>query len=86
MRNYREWGRWASLVTQLVKNLPTVQVTGCYPQVREVPWRREWLLIPVSLPGKFHRQRNLVVYGPLDSKESHMTDRLALSLFRVAGS
>ena len=25
MRNYRGWGRWASLVTQLVKNLPTVQ-------------------------------------------------------------
>ena len=25
MRNYRGWGHWASLATQLVKNLPTVQ-------------------------------------------------------------
>ena len=34
MRNYRGWGRWASLVTQLVKNLPTVQKTW----VRSLGW------------------------------------------------
>ena len=27
--------------------------------VRKIPWRREWLLTPVSLLGKFHGQRNI---------------------------
>ena len=34
--------------------------------VWKIPWRREWLPIPVSLPGKPHGQRSLVgstVYG-----------------------
>ena len=28
------------------------------PWVRKMPWRREWLLTPVFLPGEFHGQRN----------------------------
>ena len=28
--------------------------------VRKIPWRRKWQPTPVFLPGKFHRQRNLV--------------------------
>ena len=34
----------ASLVAQMVKT---------------IPWRREWLHTPVSLPGEFHEQRSL---------------------------
>ena len=34
------------------------------PWVGKIPWRREWLLTPIFLPGKSHGQRNLVGYGP----------------------
>ena len=30
--------------------------------VKKMPWRREWLPTPVSLPGEFHAQRSLVGY------------------------
>jgi len=35
------------------------------PGSGRIPWRREWLLSPVFLPGDFHGQRRLVggVYG-----------------------
>ena len=35
---------WASLVTQLVKNLPAMWETGFDPWVGKIPWRRERLL------------------------------------------
>ena len=44
------------------------------PWVRSSPWRREWLHIPVFLPGKFHRQRSLVSYSPWGRKESNTTE------------
>jgi len=31
---------------------------------RKIPWRREWLLTLVFLPGKFHGQRSLEGYSP----------------------
>jgi len=31
---------WASLVAQMVKNLPAVQRPGFDPWVRKIPWRR----------------------------------------------
>ena len=48
--------------------------------VRKIPWRREWLLTPVFLPGKFHGQRSLVGYSPRGRKESNTTERLTLAL------
>ena len=44
--------------------------------VRKIPWRREWLLTPVFLPGEFHGQRSLVGYSSRGHKESDMTERL----------
>ena len=43
---------WASLVAQMVKNLPAVQETRV-PWVGKIPWRRAWLPTPVFLgfPG-----------------------------------
>ena len=32
--------------------------------VRKVPWRREWLLSPVFLPGESHGQRSVADYSP----------------------
>ena len=41
--------------------------------VRKIPWRREWLPTPVSLPGEFHGQRSLKGYSPRGYKESDTT-------------
>ena len=60
----------ASLAIQAVKNLPAMQETW----VGKIPWRREWLAIPVFLPGKSHEQRSLVGYSPWGHKESDMTE------------
>ena len=72
---------WASLVAQLVKNLPAVQETWD-PWVGKIPWRRKWQPTPVSSPGKFHGQRILVGCNPQGHKESGMTEQLALKLWR----
>ena len=51
------------------------------PWVGKIPWRREWLLTPVFLPGEFHGQRSLAGYSPCGHKELNMNERLTLSLF-----
>ena len=45
---------WASLVAQLVKNLPAVRETWVWSLGWEDPWRRERLPTPVFWPGEFH--------------------------------
>ena len=42
---------------------------GFSPWVGKIPWNRKWQPTPVSLPGKFHRQRNLAGYSPWGLKE-----------------
>ena len=69
----------ASLVAQKVKNLSTMQEMGRLGfdrQVRKIPWRREWLPIPVFLPEEFHGQRSLVGYSPWRCKKLDTTQRL----------
>ena len=34
------------------------------PWVGKIPWRMEWLPIPVFLPREFQEQRSLVGYSP----------------------
>ena len=58
-----------------------VGVPGFNPWVGKMPWRREWQLSPVFLPGKFHGQRNLVSYSPWSCKELDMTEQLTLLLY-----
>ena len=43
---------WASLVAQMVKNLPTVKEMWLQSLVRKIPWRRAWQTTPVFLPGE----------------------------------
>ena len=72
----------ASLVVQMVKNLPAMQESW----VRSLGWedplekgiatRRRWHPTPVLLPGKSHGQRNLVGCSPWGRKESDTTERL----------
>ena len=35
---------------------------GSHPWVGKIPWRRQWKLIPVFLPGESHAQRSLAGY------------------------
>ena len=49
---------------------------GFDPWVGKSPWKREWLLSLVFLPGKFHGQRSLVGYV-YRVAESNTTERLS---------
>ena len=88
------WGRKESYMTeglnwQLLQGFPggsdgkriCLQCRGprFNPWVLNIPWRREWLPIPVFLTGEFHGQRNLAGYGPWDCRESDTTEQLTLS-------
>ena len=50
-------------MAQTVKNLMQFRKPGFDPWVVKVPWRREWLPIPVFLPGEFHGQRSHESYS-----------------------
>ena len=56
---------WASLLAQLVKNLPAMWETWVQSLGWEIPWRRQRLPTPVFWPGEFHG-----LYSPWGSKES----------------
>ena len=58
---------WASLVAQLVKNLPAMWVG-------KIPWKRERLPTPVFWCGEFHGLYSLWV-----PKELDMTEQLSVS-------
>ena len=65
---------WASLVAQLVKNLPAMwERPGFDPWVGKIPWRRERLPTPVFWPGEFDG-----LYSLWGHKESDTTERLSL--------
>ena len=64
----------ASLVAQMVKNLPRMWEPRFDPRVWNLPWRREGLPTPIFLPGEFHGQRSLVGYSPQGRKESDVTE------------
>ena len=65
----------ASLVVQMVKNLPAMQETQV-PSLGSgrFPWRRKCLSTPVFLPGEFHGWRSLVGYSPWGHKELNTTE------------
>ena len=58
----------ASIIAQLVKNLPAMQETQVWLLGQKIPWRRKWQLTPVFLPGESHEQRSLADYSPWDRK------------------
>ena len=66
---------WASLVAQLVKNLPAMWETWVQSLVGKVLWRREKLPTPVFWPGEFPGLYSLWSY-----KESDMTKWLSLHI------
>ena len=60
----------ASLMAQIVKNLPAMQETWVQPLGQKDLLEKEWLPTPVFLPGEFHGQRSLAGYSPWGCKES----------------
>ena len=71
----------ASLLAQMVKNLPAMQEIW----VRSLDWEDspgEGNTNPLqyACPGEFHGQRSLAVYGPWGGKESNTTKRPTLPL------
>ena len=59
----------ASLVAQLVKNLPAMRETGFNPWVRKICWKRERLTTLVFWLGEFHG-----LYSLWGRKESDITE------------
>ena len=57
-------GVWASLVVQMIKNLPAVWETRVLSLGQEGPWRRRLLSTPVFMPGESHGQKSLSGYSP----------------------
>ena len=49
-----------------------------------MPWRREWVTTPVSLPGESHGQGSLTGYSPWGRKELDTTEWLSTSHLLLA--
>ena len=60
---------WASLVAQLVKNLPAIQETWVQSLVWEDPLEKEKAIHSSILPGEFHR-----LYSPWGCKKSDVNE------------
>ena len=69
----------ASLVSQMVKNLPAMQETWVQSLGGEDPLEKEMITHSSTLLGEFHEQRSLVGYTPWSHKESDTTEQLSLS-------
>ena len=63
----------------LVKNLLQRERPRNDPWVGKIPWRREWLPIPVFLPGEFYGEESLMGYSKLGHEESDTAEQLNIS-------
>ena len=61
-------------MAQMIKNPPARQETWVRSLGWEDPLEKEWLPIPVFLPGEFHGQRSLEGYSPWGRQESDATE------------
>ena len=73
----------ASLVAQMVKNLPVMQETRLQFLGWKIPWRKEWYPTPGFLPGESHGQRNLAGYSSWHCKELGTTEQLTPTTLSV---
>ena len=69
----------ASLVAQMLKNLPAVQETWVQSPGWEDTLEKDMATHSSILPGEFYGQRSLVGYSPWSPKELDTTERLSLS-------
>ena len=66
----------ASLVAQLVKNLPAMRETGVPSLGWEDPLEEKWHLTPAFLLGESHGQRSLMSYDSSGHKELDPAEHL----------
>ena len=71
----------ASLVAQMVKNLPATRRPGFNPWVGKIPGGGDSYLLQVFLPGELYGQRRVAGYSPWGLKELDMTERLHTTTF-----
>ena len=76
----------ASLVAQMVKNLPARQEAGVQSLSGEDPLEKSMATHSRILPGEFHGQRSLVGYSLQGCEESDMTEQLTHIQERAMGS
>ena len=81
------WRRaWqVTLVAQRVKEKSPCNTgdPGFGSLVGRILWRREWLPIPVYLPGELYGERSLAGYSPWGQKESDTTERLPKHIYFI---
>ena len=64
----------ASLLAQMIKNLPAMQETQVQSLDRKDSLEKEMATHSSILPGESHRQRSLEGYSPWGCKESDTTE------------
>ena len=67
---------WASLMAQMIKNLPAMQETQVQSLGGEDPWRKKWLPTLIFLPEEAHGQRRLGWGTVTRITESDTTEQL----------
>ena len=78
------WLLHTSLVTHMVKHLPTMGETRV-SWVRKIPWRKKWQPSPVFLPGE-SQGWSLAGYSPWGHKELDTTERLHIMIITYTES
>ena len=68
---YHLWSCWASLVAQMVKNLPAMWETGVQFLDQEDPLEKGMATHSNILAGEFHGQRSLTGYSPQGHRVGH---------------
>ena len=68
---------WASLMAQIVMNLPAMKETWFRSLGWDDPLKEGMQPAPVFLPGESHGQRSLAGYRPWGHKESDTTEQLS---------
>ena len=74
---------WASLVAQLVKNLPAMQETQVQSLGQEGPLEKEMAIRSSTLVWGIRWTEDMVGYSPWDCKESDTTVWLSLFIYTV---
>ena len=84
MRRTSFWGvsslSGASLLPQMVKNLPVIWETQVWSLRQEDPLEKSMATHSVFLPGEFHGQRSLAGYSPKGRKDLDVTEWLIFSV------
>ena len=73
---------WASLVAQMVKNLPALRESWVLSLGQEDPLRRKWQPTPIFLPGESLWTEEPGGYSPWGCKESDITERLSTRMYQ----